>query len=286
VEPHHSGSSPTPGAKSSFDSFDGRRDRRNSRTPSTSGADAPDKPGGAARAPMPRRLIADQLYFGLDALALHDGANRMIARIAAQAPQPGRIDFRTLGEDFRLDTAASWTLLRAFLMDGLVQPDGTGGYRPTARFREYALACVVAPLSRARAKTLVGRAQELATRINSGSIQNPYRIQALAVAGSYMSRCDPLAELSLWLVLQKRSEMQGRRWRPTLTKEAGLRQIAAAMKALSSFVVVHVVADKQKVPRPFSLVFEADDYAFDQPVHAWEKFREWGASISRRLVLR
>jgi hypothetical protein len=58
------------------------------------------------------------------------------------------------------------------------------------------------------------------------------------------------------------------------------------MKALSSFVVVRVVGDRKEVSRPFSLVFEADDDALDHPVPSWEKFREWGASISRRLALR
>jgi hypothetical protein len=174
--------------------------------------DAREKSAGVTSATKYRRLIADQRYFGLGALALHDGANRMLARIAAQAPQPGRIDVRSLADDFRLDTAASWTLLRAFLVGGLVHPDGTGSYRPTTRFREYALACVIIPLSRARARTLVGRAKERVASINAGAIQNPYRIQALAIAGSYMSRCDPLPELSLWLVLEERSEVPGRRW--------------------------------------------------------------------------
>ena len=70
------------------------------------------------------------------------------------------------------------------------------------------------------------------------------------------------------------------------TKDAALRDVAAAMKALSSFVVVHLVTDRQAIPRPFSVVFEADEGEADRPVPAWEKLREWSESISRRLVSR
>ena len=59
-----------------------------------------------------RRLIADQQYFGLTAKTFHDGAGRTLRRLSTATP---RIDVHTLGEDFCLDAAASWTLLRALL---------------------------------------------------------------------------------------------------------------------------------------------------------------------------
>jgi hypothetical protein len=133
---------------------------------------------------------------------------------------------------------------------------------------------------------LTAKANELAARINARWSQNPYHLGALAVSGSYMSRCDPLPELSLWVVLGKRPEMRGQRWGPSLTRDAAVGQIVAALRALSSFVVVHIVADKQDVPRPFSLIFEGDVDAMERPVPAWEKLRDWSASISRRLVSR
>ena len=78
-----------------------------------------------------------------------------------------------------------------------------GGYLPTRRFHQYALACVVAPLSRARAKGLIDRACGLAARINADSARNPFQIKFVAVSGNYMSSHDQLAELSLWLVLDR-----------------------------------------------------------------------------------
>jgi hypothetical protein len=267
-----------PGAEFAF----GSRDKGRGGGDSAARADLPDEPVESGGGTKIRRLIAGQLYFGLEARALHAGAQRVLARIAAQAPAQARIDIRSLGHDFCLDDAATWTLVRALLAARLVYPDGTGGYPPTARFREYAVACVVAPLSRARAKTLVAKANETAERINASWAQNPYQIEEIAVSGSYISRCDPLPELSLWLVLRKRPETRGRR--PSLPKDEALHQIVAAIKAISSFVVVRVVADRQAVQRPFNLIYEGGEHTMDHPGATWEKLREWGASIGHRLV--
>ena len=236
----------------------------------------------AIAAPKVRRLIDGQRYFGLGALAFHAGAGRVLERLTGQTPQQVRLDIRSLAEDFRLHAAATSTLVTALVVGGLLQRDGTGTYRPTRRFHEYAAAHVVKPLSRARAKTLVGRANQLAAQINADWIKNPYQIQKLAVSGSYMSRCDPLPELSLSVVLRRRIHVRGGRWRPSLPQEIALRQIAGAMKALSSFVVVHLTSDVQAIPRPFSFVYDADEDYLDDPMPAWEKLREWSASISRR----
>ena len=110
--------------------------------------------------------------------------------MSTQPPEQARIDVRSLGEAFHLDAPASWELLRALLMGGLLYPDGSGGYLPTRHFREYALASVVAPLSRTRAKALIDRACELAARINADWVGNPLQIWTVAVSGSYMSRLD------------------------------------------------------------------------------------------------
>jgi hypothetical protein len=230
-----------------------------------------------------RRLIADQQYFGLDAKSFHDGAQRTLRRLSTAAP---RIDVHTLGEDFGLDAAASWTLLRALLVGGLLLSDGPGVYKPSARFREYALAELVMPMSRLRAKDLVTQARGLAARINANWGRNPYRIRMVLVSGSYMSRSDRLPELSLWLILRRRHELRTRRWNHGLSKSDAMRQIASAMKELDQLVVVHVVADKQAVPRPFSVAFEAEDALGDPSLHSWNRVRSWGASISRRLSLK
>jgi len=242
-----------------------------------------------ARAPGPpkvRRLIADQRYFGLDAQTFHRGAERMLARITA-LPGPARIDVHGLGEDFRLDGAASWTLLRAMLAGALLLADGPGSYRVSAKFREYASAPVIMPLSRESAHELLERARDAAARINAHPGKNPYRIRSILVAGSYMSRSNRVPELSLWLLLRRRPESQSRHWSAPLSKSDAMRQMVTTMTALSTFIIVHLVSDRQDVPRPFSVVYDAEEDA-DHPSgpSSWGRFREWGASISRRLSLK
>jgi hypothetical protein len=230
-----------------------------------------------------RRLIADQQYFGLDAKTFHDGTGRTLRRLSTATP---RVDVHTLGEDFRLDAAASWTLLRALLGGGLLLSDGPGTYRPSARFREYALADLVMPMSRLHAKDILAKARGLAARINANWGRNPYVIRMILVSGSYMSRSDRLPELSLWLILRRRHEVRSRRWNHALSKSDAMRQIASAMKELDQLVAVHVAADKEAVPRPFSVAFEQDDPFGEPSVHSWDRFRSWGASISRRLSMK
>ena len=247
---------------------------------------SPDRLIASRGAGNVRRLVADQRYFGLEARALHAGAERVLTRVSAQAPEQARVDVHMLGEDFRLDAPATRALLQALLTGGLLYPDGNGGYRPTRRFREYALACVVAPLSRARAKALIDRVCGLAAHINADWTSNPLRIKVVAVSGSYMSRRDQLADLSLWLVLRRRPETRARHWRPSMSKDDALRQILEPIHALSSFIVVRIVADRQVVRRPFSVVFQANEDVVEPSVPTWERFRDWGVSISRRLASR
>jgi len=278
--------SPVPNAQSEFSTVDELRSSANSAVRPMADVDSHDHSAESRGVTKIRRLIADQQYFGLDALALHTGAKRMLVRIDSQGPQQARIEVRSLGNDFRLGAAASRKLLSELVAGGLLHRDDAGCHRATALFREYALACVVAPLSRARAKTLIDRASELAARINAGWRRNPHVIQTVAVSGSYMTRRDPLHELSLWLVVRQRRQTQWQRWKPSVSNDDGLRQIGAAMKALSSFVVVRVAADRQRVQRPFTVAFEASDDAMEGPLVGLEKLWETSASFSRRLFLR
>ncbi len=233
-----------------------------------------------------RRLIADQQYFGLEANALRAGAGRALARISKQPAEEARIDIRSLGEDFHLDAAASSALLSALLTGGLLYPDGTGRYRPTRHFREYALARVVEPLTRARARALVDRACRLAARINSDWDGVPFQIEMVAVSGSYMSRGDQLSELSLSLAVGRRPEARTPGSKPLLSMDDALRQILEAMHALSSFIVVRIVADRSAVPRPFSVVFEANENVIESSVAGWDRLRDWSMSVTRWLAVR
>jgi len=252
--------------------------------PSDAGSTHPDAKPGARGAAKIRRLIADQQCFGLGAKAFHDGAERTLGRVSGPAAEPARIDVHSLSEDFRLDADASWRLLRALLAGGLLLSAGPGSYRPTARFREYAQAKVVMPLTRARAKDLLDGVRKVAARVNANWTRNPYQIRLILVSGSYMSRTQLLPEVSLWLILRRRNEVRARR-ENRMSKSDAMRQIAAALRELSSFFIVRVAPDRQGVPRPFGVVFEADD-DFPDSTHSWERFREWSASISRRLSLK
>ena len=231
-------------------------------------------------------MIAGQRYFGVEAQAFHDGAKRTLARLSAARKEPPRIDVRSLGEDFRLDAAASWALLRAMLAEGLLRYDGPSNYRLATRFRDYALAQVITPLSRAQARELLDKARKLAVRINADWERNPFLIRMILVSGSYMSRSERLPELSLWLLLGRRPEPRTRRRKAPLGKADALRQIVARAAALSSFLVVRVVSAKESVERPFSVVFEAEDDFADSSTPSWGRFRQWGASVSRRLSLK
>lgn len=257
----------------------GRRAAREAWDPSPAQA---DEFVASASARRMFRLIVDQRYFGLGARAFHAGAQRMLDRITAQAPAPANIELECLGNDFELEPAESVSLLRAMLAGGLLLPDGTGYYQPTARFRKYALAPLVAPLSRPRAKMLVDAVCDRAAQINADWARNPFEVKMVAVAGSYMSRSDQLPELSLWLVLRSRREKQTRRWRSMFSKAEGLRQILTAVSAPSSFILARIVAHKSVVPRPFSVVFQASEIV-DTSVSPSQVVRDWGASLGELL---
>jgi hypothetical protein len=174
--------------------------------------------------------------------------------------------------------------MSALLAGGLLRPDGGGAFRPTTLVREYAFASVVAPLERTRARALVERAKKVASRINSAWPQNAYAIDRIAVSGAYMSRRKRLEELSLWLVLSDRPDSKHRKSPTSIGEDSASREIEGAFKALSSFIIVHLVTDTQCVDRPFCVVFEATDRRTGSPLHAWAMMCAWSASIRHQLL--
>jgi len=219
------------------------------------GASAPPSREGARI----KRLIAGRVYFGLDASVLHAGAERLLDRVASARTHGCAIDKRALAEDFGVVSHGSSALLTEFLMAGLLQPDGSGSYLPTPLLKEYAKACVVMPLTRERARALVERVGELAAGVNARWTRNAFVIEAVAVTGSYMSRRNPLDELSLWLIVRRRSERRGAQAGVPLASDPDVRKIGAAMKAMSSFIQVRVATERERVERPFAIVFQADE---------------------------
>jgi hypothetical protein len=208
-----------------------------------------------------RTLVAHQRYFGLDPVHLRTAAGRVLTRVVGLPPARARVRAAHLRQDFAVDTVEGDVLLHQLVDNGLLRPhpDAPGDFQLTDRFREFALARVVDPLPRARARQLVSRACDLAREINADWGRNPLEIEALAVSGSYMSRSDMLAELTFGVVVRTRGDDRRARWGRMANKPAGAQAMREELQALSSFVVVHFVTQAAALPRPFTLVFRADD---------------------------
>lgn len=234
-----------------------------------------------------RTLISNQTYFGLEPLAFRRGAGLALARVAKLSPEQARLKGETLAKDFRVDSAQAQALLDTFVAKGLLQVDRSGGtidqYRLTDLFKEYALARVVPPLTRVRAKELLDEACKLATGINADWKHNPLIIHMLAVSGSYMSRNNRISDLTLWPVVKRRREVTTRRFGSSVTKADGASEISKALRALSSFVVVHVVADRTTIERPFAVPFRDVGEAMTSSASTW-RFLDWGVSLRRQLI--
>ena len=232
------------------------------------------------------RLVADRQYFGLDAELLRVGCERTLARLSEQSPDEARIDIHTMSQDFLTDAAGAAVLLSSFLAGGLLHPNGSGAYLPTRHFRQCALARVVAPMTRERAKSVIDRACKLADEINRQWTRNPFRIKTIVVSGSYMSRRKQLAELSLSLGLSRRPEARAGGAITSQARDEAGRQIVHAMSKLSSFVTVRIVSERHAVPRPFSVVFQAENFVNETSAPAWGRLLDWSSALTRRLASR
>ncbi|HEX4523966.1 MAG TPA: hypothetical protein VH704_10635 [Casimicrobiaceae bacterium] len=231
-----------------------------------------------------RSLISNQLYFGLEPLSLRRGTERTLSRVFGLPPDRVRVTRETLREDFRLDMNETDALIRSLVAGGLLQadPENAGNYRLTERFHEFAQARVVAPLERREAKDLVDKACRLAAQINAERTWNPVMIDMLGVSGSYMSRSETIAELTLWPVVKTRAQIRPRRFGAPMTKAEGSSEIRAALRALSPFILVHLVTDTASVERPFSVPFRAYDELVASSL-APAKLLAWSSSIRRQL---
>jgi len=228
-----------------------------------------------------RTLVANQLYFGLEPLILRRGAERTLERLAKQPPESARASVETLRDDFQLDTSATLKLLRVFVDKRLLEaePGRKGDYRLTERFREFAAAKVVPPLPREEARQVLEGACELAAQLNAEGMRNPLLIDTMAVSGSYMSSSDKVGELVLWPVVRRRDHAS----KTSMTDTEGANEIKAALRALSPFIVVRIVADMSSVKRPFSVPFHADN-EMAEPAAKASILLDWAESLRRNLA--
>jgi hypothetical protein len=208
----------------------------------------------------PRTLVTQRLYFGVDAFRLREASSKVLSRVVGLAPERASVRAEDIRHDFGADTVEGSSIVEEMVAQGLLSPRGaTGGeYQLTDRFREYASARVVEPLSRARARNIVANARELADRINSEWTRNPLEIAAIAPFGSYLSQEPQLEALPLGIIVRVRPASRRARWR-MLTKADGAHEIRGAFKALSSFVHAQLCMDVAELPPPFAVVYQAYD---------------------------
>lgn len=207
-----------------------------------------------------RTLITDRLYYGLDPLRLRAATHRSLARVVGLPPERARLTPAHLQQDFALDTQQCAALVDGLIAGGLLEPPGAGrtGYGITPEFIELATARVVEPRPRARARKLLADACALAERINAEDVSNPLAIDALVVFGDYMSRSQRLDELGIGIVVTSRAPSLRTRFGRMQPKVQGAEAIRAAFRDLSSFVRARLVTDRSSLPRPFSVVFDAN----------------------------
>lgn len=207
-----------------------------------------------------RILLADRLYFGMEPDRLRASAKRVLSRVSGIRKEQARISARNVRQDFELTTIEGQAVVGELVAQGLLRERTTsaGHYRPTRRLVEIAHARVVPPLSRARAKMMVAKAAELATKINVRWSRNPLEVETIATFGGYMSRDDEIADVGLGILLRLRPPERRARFLSIATKADGAREIKGAFAGISSYVHVQLVGELRELPRPFAVVFHDD----------------------------
>lgn len=210
---------------------------------------------------MAMTLVQKRVYYGMDPLRLRDAANRVLARVPEDTTAPAVVRFEALAEDFALSAVAGRRAVDQMVEDGFLQRLAADGdfYNLTDRFRAIARARIVEPLPRTRAQDLVARFRRMAADFNRTAASNRYEIEALAVFGSYMSTLDDLPELALGVTGRKRPPAERPKFGRATVQTDGTAQIREMFEAQSSFVQVTLFRRVHDAPRPFSVIFKADD---------------------------
>jgi len=212
-----------------------------------------------------RQLVMQHLYFGFDPLKLRAATGRALARVVGLPPERARISATHLRQDFAVDTVQGQVLVDELVAEGLLEPPTASkpGYAFTRDFVELAAARVVEPLARTRAKQLIAEARAFAERFNDEAVHNPMEIVGIAVFGDYMSRASRLEQLSFGVLVRLRSPTRRTRFGRMLSKAEGAEAIRTGLRELSSFVRVRLVTELARLPRPFSVVFQAEAWGAD-----------------------
>ncbi|HEX9302313.1 MAG TPA: hypothetical protein VF959_08195 [Casimicrobiaceae bacterium] len=205
-------------------------------------------------------LVTKRLYFGLDALQLRDATGRVLSRVHGLPPHRATVRLDALEQDFRVTPSASRALADEMVESGLLHRLGPDGYEYgiTDKFRQYALARIVEPLPRTRAKMLLDHIADLAGHFNRTATQNKYEIEAIAVFGGYMSLDAGLSELTIGVTGRRRVPAR----RPSDGRATrfidGHERIRELFETQSQYVQVSFFRHLQDAPRPFSVIFKSD----------------------------
>jgi hypothetical protein len=207
-----------------------------------------------------RTLVAHQRYFGLEAMRFREAANRVLARVVGLPVDRAQVHEKRLREDFAVTTQSGQCLVEDLVRGGLLKPHGgrPGEFRLTDKFAEFAYARIIAPLPRARARQLLERVAKIAAHINASWSRNPLEIEMVAVSGAYMSRDDQLGELTLNVLVRNRAQMRSMPWGRRASKAEGANEIRGELGSITTFAIVHLLTDRQTLPRPFNVVYSAD----------------------------
>ncbi|MEP7182888.1 MAG: hypothetical protein ABI886_11940 [Betaproteobacteria bacterium] len=206
-------------------------------------------------------LVRNSSYFGLLPQQFREATSRVLARIAGRSPDAATIGLNTLALGFRLSVPASRELADRMVQSGLLKHGDphSAAYAVTERFRGYAQARIVEPLPREKAQLLISHFGDVARRFNRTAASNKYEIEAIAVHGSYMSRDAGLAELSLGITGRRRHAGQRTAEGRATTPTEGTKELRALFEGQNEFVQVDFYKRVQDAPRPFSVIFQAED---------------------------
>jgi DNA-binding IclR family transcriptional regulator len=206
-------------------------------------------------------LVSQRLYFGLPALRLRDATGRVLMRVIGMPAHRATVNLQAFSEDFQLSTNASRELIEKMIQSGLLErlsPTGID-YGITAKFREYAQARIVEALPRERAQLLLTHVAEMAAQFNRKEARNKYEIETIAVFGSYMSLDSGLSELSIGITGRRRAPAERAVVGRATVQTEGTQQIRGMFQELSGYLRVHFFQQLSEAPRPFSVIFKAEN---------------------------
>jgi hypothetical protein len=209
-------------------------------------------------------LFSHQRYFGLDPVKLRDGARRLMARAGRQQPVAAlSVGRSTLMREFGVNPIAVRAFASDLVQHGLLElntsVNGSRHYRATGQLEHIAAAEIVEPLPRRRAELIVDSAHDVALSFNRNASDNRYEIAEIAVHGEFMSRDPQLGRLALAVTGRHRPAAPRGLLRRPPAQTQGHQAIRTMLENLSPFVQVDFFQRLTDVPRPFSVIFKADD---------------------------